>query len=216
MRIAFTLAALNDLYILACDIKGSCLTAECREIIYTIYGAKFGSEKGVIMIVKMALYVLKLSGAAFKDKLAKVLHGLRYRPNKADPVVWLRVWTKADGTEYWKMALWYVDDILVIIKHPKLTIEGLKRKFKLKGDKAESPTMYLGANLKVFGNESGYKCWTMSSEDYFNMVVQTVEDQLKVINQVLPTKCMVPVSPGYHPEVDEIPELDEDGIKTYQ
>ena len=36
LRIALTVAALNDLDILACDIKGDYLNAECRKIIYTI------------------------------------------------------------------------------------------------------------------------------------------------------------------------------------
>ena len=56
----------------------------------------------------------------------------------------------------------------------------------------------------------------MSSEDYVKTDVQTVEDQLKGINQVLPTKCKVTVSPGYQPVVDKSPDIDEDGIKTYQ
>ena len=114
------------------------------------------------------------------------------------------------------MALCYDNDVLVISEHPKLTIEGLKRTFRLKGDNSESPTIYRGANLNIVENESGSKCWTMFLEDYVKMTVQNVEDHLKGINQSLPTKCKVPVSPGYSPAVYEIPDLDEDGIKTYQ
>ena len=91
------------------------------------------------------------------------------------------------------MFLCYVYDVLVIREHPKLTIEGLKRTFIIKRDKSESPNMYLGANLKIVENESGCKCCNMSSEDYVKMAVQTVEDQLKGINQSLPNKCKVPV-----------------------
>ena len=53
--------------------------------------------------MKMALYGLKSSREALRDKLAKVLHGLNYRPTKSDPEVWLRAGTKADGNEYWEM-----------------------------------------------------------------------------------------------------------------
>ena len=63
-----TIAALDDLDILVCDIKGDYPTDECRKIIYTIAGAKFGSEQVVIRIVKMALYGLKSFGAAFRAK----------------------------------------------------------------------------------------------------------------------------------------------------
>ena len=45
------------------------------------------------------------------------------------------------------MVICYVDNVLVIHKHPKIIIEGLKRTFRLMGDKAESPTMYFGATL---------------------------------------------------------------------
>ena len=41
VRIAFLVAALNDLDILACDIQNAYLTADCREKIYTIAGPEF-------------------------------------------------------------------------------------------------------------------------------------------------------------------------------
>ena len=56
----------------------------------------------------------------------------------------------------------------------------------------------------------------MSSEDYVKMVVQTVKNQLKGINESLPTKCKGPLSSGYHPVADKTLELDEDGINAYQ
>ena len=51
------------------------------------------------MIAKMALYGLKLSGAAFRAKLAGVLHDLRYMFTKADPDVWIKLAVKMDGSE---------------------------------------------------------------------------------------------------------------------
>jgi hypothetical protein len=60
-------AALNDLDILVCDIEGAYLTAKCREKIWITAGVEFGSEAGTTMIVKMALYGLKSSGAAFRS-----------------------------------------------------------------------------------------------------------------------------------------------------
>ena len=89
VRISLTIAALNDLYILACDIQNAYLTALCREKIWTRVGPEFGSEEGTIMIVKMALYGLKSSGAALRVKLAGVLHDIGYTPSKADPDVWI-------------------------------------------------------------------------------------------------------------------------------
>ena len=47
--IALTIAALNDLSVMACDIQNAYLTAECREKIWTRAGPEFGSENGSIM-----------------------------------------------------------------------------------------------------------------------------------------------------------------------
>jgi hypothetical protein len=89
VRIAFLVAALNDLQLLACDIQTAYLTANCHERIYTIAGPEFGSEAGSVMIVKKALYGLKSSGAAFRAHLAETLYDLNYRSTKADPDVWI-------------------------------------------------------------------------------------------------------------------------------
>ena len=66
-------------------------------MIWTSAGPEFGSEEGTIMIVKMELYGLKSSGAAFRTKLAGLLHDIGYTPSKADPDVWLRPAVKPDG-----------------------------------------------------------------------------------------------------------------------
>ena len=87
VRIALTIAALNDLKILACDIQNAYLTAKCRELIWTVAGPEFGSEQGKIMIVVQALYGLKSSGAAFRSLLAETLRDLSYEPSQADPDV---------------------------------------------------------------------------------------------------------------------------------
>jgi hypothetical protein len=71
VRIALTIAALNDLKIMACDIQNAYLTADCREKIWTRAGPEFGSEAGTIFIVKKALYGLKSAGAAFRALLAE-------------------------------------------------------------------------------------------------------------------------------------------------
>ena len=57
--IALTLAALNGLDVLACDIQNAYLTAQCRENIWTVAGPEFGSDIGKIFIIKMNLYALK-------------------------------------------------------------------------------------------------------------------------------------------------------------
>jgi hypothetical protein len=102
VRIALTIAALNSLNVIACDIQNAFLTADCREKTWTIAGSEFGSEAGTIFIVKKALYGLKSAGAAIRSLLADTLVDTGYQPTKADPDVWIRPAEKADGFEYYK------------------------------------------------------------------------------------------------------------------
>ena len=51
VRILLTIAALNDLKVMACYIQNTYLTAKCHEKILTVAGDKFGPETGKIMII---------------------------------------------------------------------------------------------------------------------------------------------------------------------
>ena len=55
------------------------------------------------MLVNIALYGLKLSGAAFRYKLEVVLRGIGYFSTKGDPDVCIRLEVKLYGIEYQKM-----------------------------------------------------------------------------------------------------------------
>ena len=210
------MAALNGLNISACDIQNAYLTAKCREKIYTIAGPEFGSEEGSVMIIKMALYGLKPSGAAFRSKLANVIYELGYRSSLADPDVWMRPAIKPDGSRYYEYMLCYVDDILAIGIDPEVTIMGLKQVFKLKGDKAFVPSMYLGATLAQVDSPFGGKCWSMSSENYVKTAVENVSKKLEKENLKLPMKCPTPTSFKYRPEEDQTEYLEGDQITYYQ
>ena len=73
--------------IIACYIQNAYINAKYRELIWTVAGPKFGSEQGSIVVVKMALYGLKSSGAAFREKLTELLNNIGYTPSKVDPDV---------------------------------------------------------------------------------------------------------------------------------
>ena len=168
------------------------------------------------MIVTMALYGLKSSGAAFRSKLANVIYDLKYRPSLADPDVWLRPDRKSDGFEYYEYVLCYVDDVLVISANPQVTIDGIEDVFKLKGGKAEIPEMYLGASLAMVDTPTGGKCWSISAEKYVKTAVDNVEKKLITEGKRLPTKCVTPTTHKYRPEEDETPELEGEAITYFQ
>jgi len=208
VRIAFLVAALNDLDIFSCDIQNAYLTAPCRENVYTIAGTEFGSDKGKILLITRALYGLKSAGASFRAFLAEHLHGMGYRSSLADPDVWIRPAVKPNGEEYYEYVLAYVDDILCISHEPGKTMEEIKSKFKLKNDAYGPPTEYLGATIGVMENEHGTKCWTQSADKYLEASIKTLEESLAALGRKLPTKeCHTPFNSGYRPELDCTREL---------
>ena len=215
VRIALTIAGLNGMKVMACDIQNAYLTADCREKIWTVAGPEFGSEAGTIFLVKKALYGLKSAGAAFRSLLADTLMDMGYKPTKADPDVWIRPATKSNGFEYYEMVLCYVDDILSISDDPKSTLIALTRTFKLKDDRIEPPDIYLGAQLGIM-QVNDVECWTMSAEKYVISAVKNVEEALAKKGLRLPTKCYTPLPTDYRPELEVSPELKSDGIQLYQ
>ena len=116
------------------------------------------------MVVKMSLYGLKSSGAAFRAKLAALINDIGYTPSKAYSDVWMRAAISPDGTEYYKYVICYVDDILAIGYNPMITIKNIKSIFQLKDDKAEPPDIYLGEFLKQVETQGGTTFWSMLSD----------------------------------------------------
>ena len=91
MRLDFTIAVLNKLDILVCGIPNSYLVVKCRgNIIYITAGLEFGSEQGLIIIVKIALYTLKNSGVVFRLNLVSSIWNVEYCPTKVNPDIWIR------------------------------------------------------------------------------------------------------------------------------
>jgi hypothetical protein len=79
VRIAFTIAALNDLDILMADIGNAYLNADCREKIWMIAGPEFGANKGRKVIIVRELYGLKSASAAWRAHLARTSVSLPVR-----------------------------------------------------------------------------------------------------------------------------------------
>ena len=213
--IALTLAALNDLQMMSCDIQNAYMTAYCWEKIWTSAGPEFGSEQGNIMFVRKALYWLKSSCAVFRAHLAETLHDIGFRPTRADRDVWRQPAKKADGEEYYKYILCYIDDLLAISEDVMKVLQGIQTVFKFKDDKIVRPKVYLGAQLDTM-TINGFDGWTMSSQKYVKAAIDNMEEVLGRINQRLPTKCGTTLRSGYQPELDTSQELKQDGLQRYQ
>jgi hypothetical protein len=61
VRIALTIAALNDLEVKASDVMNAHLMVPCEERVWTILGAEFGGDSGKKAIIVRALYGLKVN-----------------------------------------------------------------------------------------------------------------------------------------------------------
>jgi len=217
IRIAFLIAALNDLDIHMADIGNAYINVDVREKVYFVAGDEFGSAlKGKNVIIVKALYGLKSSGAAWRAHFAQSLHDLGYTPSLADPDVWFRAETKPDGFAYYAYILVYVDDILVVSHEPKTTMEALSKLFRLK-DGFAPPTRYLGATIKKWRLQ-GDKCarhWGHSSEEYIKQAIINVETELMKHDRRLCGRFSTPMVANYRPELDYSPFLEDAAVNYY-
>jgi hypothetical protein len=76
VRIALTLAALNDVDVKMADIENAYLAAPITEKVWTVLGPEFGDNAGKRALIVRALYGLKSAGAAFRNHLAECMKHL--------------------------------------------------------------------------------------------------------------------------------------------
>ena len=76
VRIALTLAALNDLEVKTSDIKNAYLTAPCAEKVWTVLGPEFGEDEGKKVLIARALYGLKSAGQSYTRHLTDCMRHL--------------------------------------------------------------------------------------------------------------------------------------------
>ena len=216
VRIAFLIAALNDVDLMSADIGNAYLNAPCREKIWMKAGPEFGDEKDTIFLVVRALYGLKSAGASWRSFFSQTLQELGFKPTRGDPDVYIRPQVKENGFKYYEMILVYVDDILVVSHDTKPIMDEISSTFRLKEDSLGPPRRYLGAGIKIFTDDEGRECWSMSADDYVRVVLDDVETDLAKQGKKLRGKAQRPFSSNYRPEIDVTKELDDDGVAKFQ
>jgi hypothetical protein len=220
VRIAFLVAALNDLDILAADIGNAYLNAPCRERLYTTAGPEFGSDAGKQVVIVRALYGLRTSGASWHAQLAQTMQQLGFTPCMADRDVWMRPAVKPDGFKYYEYVLLYVDDTLVVLHEPMKIMRAIQEDYRLKDDLVEEPKRYLGADIGryQFKHEPDKLRWTMSSDKYVREAIANVETELQLADRQLPTgkSTLTPLKSGYRPELDFSPVLNDTDANYFQ
>jgi hypothetical protein len=126
VRIALTLAALNDLDVKMADIENAYLTAPITEKVWTVLVPEFGDDAVKRALIVRALYGLNSAGADFRNHLAKRMKHLGWHPCRADRDLWMKAETRPDdGVLYWAYILIYVDDILCVHHDPVSPLENM-------------------------------------------------------------------------------------------
>jgi len=133
---------------------------------------------------------------------------MNFKPCPADPDVWMRPGTKADGSAYWQNVLVYTDDILAIMEEPERYIrEELGSDFTVKEKLIGPPTEYLGNKVSLVELDTGVQAWSFSSSQYVQNAVKNVEEYLTKRQSKLPTQAKSLWTSNYCPETDITPEL---------
>jgi Reverse transcriptase (RNA-dependent DNA polymerase) len=210
VRLGFLIAKLNELALLSCDIGNAYLNAPCREKIWFQAGKECGSDEGKAMVLCRALYGLKSVGASWRAMFSGSIKDLGFNSTMIDPDVYIRKNFRNDSTPYYEMILVYVDDVLCISNEPKGVMEALGEMYELKGGSVCEPTLYLGANIQEVQLANGRESWSMSSDQYVNASIGTVNELLYEEGRELQSgkrQGKTPLPHGYHPEVDVSTEL---------
>ena len=207
VQLAFLIAGLNDLDVLAGDVTNAYLNVKYRKKIWFKGGLDTGEDRGKVLIVTRVLYGLKSSGAAWRADLATTLRELQLTSTQADPNVWIR----SSGTHY-DMVLVYVDDILIFGKNSKLTMDELGKLYEFKPGSVKEPDIYLGADMEKVQLSNGRVKWAMSSRTYVKNAVKVVESLIVEDDPEarLKTTARNPFPTGYKPELDVTPELNDE------
>ena len=220
VRIALTLAALNDLEVKSSDIKNAYLTAPNTEKIWTVLGPEFGSDAGKRAYIVRALYGLKSAGASFRNHLAACMRTLGYEACQgADRDLWMKPMTRPDdGHKYYAYVLLYVDDVLAISHDSTSLLKELDYYFPMKPGSIGDPDMYLGAKLRQMTLPNGVKCWCKSSSKYVQEAVANVEAYLETEYDglKLTKRAANPFPLDYDPVMDTTETLDDKGRNFYQ
>ena len=205
IRMVTFLAELNELELWSTDVGNACLESYTTEKTCIIAGAEFGELEGCTSRVRKALHGLKSSGRCWHDRLHDVLRELGWTPSKADSDICMR--DCGDHCEYIAVC---VDDLLIASNDPKSITDALTsapHNFKLKG--TGPTTFHLGCNY--FRDEDGTLCMSPLTH------IERMESQcISLFGESPKQNIQSPLERNDHPELDESPPLDADGVAKHQ
>ena len=149
------------------------------------------------------MYELSTSARQWSLALEDQIRKMEFKPTRADPDLWIK--ESDDGKKYEYMAT-YVDDIIIVGKDPMKYLDEIKKHFPIRNIEM-APEYYLGSNIDMRKNGT----MKISSKKYITEIIRRYEIKYGTLK-----KQNVPAKPDDHPELDESPLLNEEGIRHYQ
>ena len=167
VHLAFLIAFLNDLYILAGHIQNAHLNAPTNKKIFFYSGDEWKSDQGKVVFIVRALYGLKSITLSCENQLSDILgNHLGLQLSLADKNIWFKSETNKAPNDYYTYILVYFDDLLIADKDPQKYMVMLESKYTVKTYSIGEPKVYLGAIFGKLLYEDGSYAWTMSSDSY--------------------------------------------------
>ena len=216
-----TIAALHDLDVKFFDMGNAHLNAETDEKVFFTAGPEWGPKlAGRIIVVVRALHGLKSAGASFHRHLARTLRdGLGFNSCLADPDTWMRPAVKPDGFKHHECVTTHVDDGMAISDKTEETMKGLGDIYTLNTISGifDEGARHLGASVGVYdvnasvgGPEESHPF--MSAEAYLEKAIPVIESHFDLSK----FSAKVPQPKDHHPELDDSPFLNAEGVQIYQ
>lgn len=222
VRICFMLAALNNLDVLSGDISNAYLNAKPLEKCHVTItdDILFGpSARGKTAIISRALYGMKSSGNAWRLHFANILDKVMgFTQCFADNDIWFKTAIQPDGTKYYQYVCIYVDDILIVSHKPSEIMSQIGEHFQLKDGSVDSPSMYLGTDIRLRRDEQGFpQYWNLGSNSYLKEALRIVRKVLDESGLKVTGKGVQPYSSlAYRPELDVSPFCNAEQHNLYQ
>ena len=194
VRLAFQIAAMNNLSVCAADVSTAFLYGKSREKVYINAGKEFGELEGQTLIVDKGIYGLRSSAARFHEHLSEKIRRMGFKPSRADPDLYIR---EANG--HYDMLACYMDDLITFGKKPLEIINEFKKTYMLKG--IGEPECYLGGDVQML-NEHWQKQGAATGLSASTYIKNTIDKFERMLKNNFKTE-QTPMAEGDHPEMDD-------------
>ena len=196
----------DNLKVLCCDVGKVFVAAPCLEKVYSRAGPEFGDRHNSIMVLTKALYGLWSSSRALRGHFADFLRSLGFCSAHYDCDVWM--WMHEDGTGYDYICT-HMDDFKIVAHDPDRWLTQISGVFLLKS--TGPPSYYLGNNYMW---SPTHNAWVLGCSTYIKECIHHFEEDDMIEGKLWEHKNPLPAE--VHPEMNESPLLDDQGLKFYQ